>query len=91
MKIVNQSFISELLAVDIQIVNMAFNISEQVGIAALRNGISEFSQLLVRDVGSFINGMNIEYRSYLIGILTGIDDKYKESAIMDCISQKGNK
>ncbi len=89
MKIINQTFISELLVVDIQIVNMAFNRSEGLGLAALRNSISEFRHLLEKDVGSFINGMNIEYRSYLVGLLTGIYDGFKECAIMDCISQKG--
>ncbi len=89
MKKINKVFISKLLPIDVKIVTLAFSVSETLGLAALDNSISEFRKLLVRDVGPFINGMNIEYRSYVIGLLSSIDDRHKDSAVMHILSPKG--
>ena len=80
MRRINPEFIEKLLEVDIEIANTAFRISTEVGVAAVKNCVSEFRNLLVREIGPFINGMNMEYRSYVIGLLIGIRDEYKPDA-----------
>lgn len=85
MKQITQTFVSELLIVDIQLINLAFSHSEKLGQSAISNSMYSFRELLVKDIGPFINSMNVEWRCYVLGLLNGVNDKYKDSAMMHII------
>ncbi|CAA6807542.1 MAG: Unknown protein [uncultured Sulfurovum sp.] len=78
---ITTSFVNELLVVDIELVNLAFSHSDKLGVSALGNSVDSFRTLLESDVGPFINGMNLEYRSYIVGMLQGINEKYLEASM----------
>ena len=73
---INVAFINTVLKLDTEIVNKGFEISNDIGIAATKNCISEFRTLLVKEFGEFINGMNMQYRIYIVGLLQGIKEEY---------------
>jgi len=79
-KILNLSFIKKLLPLDIQIVNLAYSQSNELGQVALKDSIAGLRKMIVADVGNFVNGMNLEYRTYVVGLLSGIQDEYRDDA-----------
>jgi len=73
---INGTFITTVLKIDTEIVNKGFEISKEMGIAATKNCISEFRNLLVKEFGDFVNGMNMQYRTYIVGLLEGIKEEH---------------
>lgn len=72
--------VEDLATKDAIIVNMAFGVSEALGIVALRGSMDSFEAYLRSNDAIFIRGMSIEWRTYLIKLLMCIDDQYKDVA-----------
>lgn len=74
------ALVEDLAAKDATIVNMAFGVSEALGIDALRGSMDSFEAYLRSNDAMFIRGMSIEWRTYIIKLLMCIDDQYKDVA-----------
>lgn len=74
------ALVEDLATKDATIVNMAFGVSEALGIDALRGSMDSFEVYLRSNDAMFIRGMSIEWRTYLIKLLMCIDDQYKDVA-----------
>lgn len=72
--------IKKLSATDATLVNMAFGVSEELGLAAFENSTQGFESFLRSRDNKFIHGMSIEWRTYLVELLMLIDDKYRDIA-----------
>jgi hypothetical protein len=79
-KQIDQFFTTKLLEIDVNIINTAFMISKEAGEAAMHNAIYGFCEILSKDIGSFMGGMNLEYRSYITGLLSGIESQFLPTA-----------
>lgn len=73
------SLIKELSASDAKLVNMAFGVSESLGLAAFDNSTHSFQAFLREQDSKFIPGMSIEWRAYLVELLLQIDERYRDS------------
>ena len=61
-------------------------ISEKAGLLYTHDAIASFKEYL-RDIkGSFVPVMDIEYRAFIIELLSEIEDKYKEVVIKEVLS-----
>ncbi len=52
-----------------------------MGILCLKNSISSFKNFLLLTQGNFINGMNMTYRMFIVGLAMNIEEKYLDSAM----------
>lgn len=74
------ALVEKLAATDATLVNMAFGDSERLGLDAIKNSTDSFEGYLRTNNPMFIHGMSIEWRTYLIKLLQGIDDQYRDVA-----------
>ena len=73
--------LTKLCEIDAMFINTSFGASEELGIAAIEESISSFTIFLTKQHGNFIPGMNIKYRTYIVGLLEKINDNYKDAAL----------
>ena len=69
--------IKKLSAIEAELVNMAFGVSEELGVAAVMNSTQSFESFLRGRDKMFIGGMSIEYRTFVIDLLMLIDEQYR--------------
>jgi hypothetical protein len=74
------ALVEKLAETDARLINMAFCDSESFGITTLKNSTDSFEGFLRASNPMFIRGMSIEWRTYLIKLLQGIDDQYRDVA-----------
>lgn len=72
--------LEKLADTDATLVNMAFGVSEALGIDALKNSTDSFEMFLLTNDAMFIRNMSVEWRTYLIKLLLKIDDQYRDVA-----------
>ena len=83
--------INELIETEVKMINFCFNVSIDNGEKAILNSISEFYNWLCRYEGKKIFApFSLEYRSFVIGILKGVDDEYVEYATRVVLGLKEN-
>jgi hypothetical protein len=61
-------------------------ISEKAGLMYIHSAVASFKEYLKKTKGSFIPELDIEYRSFIIELLSQIDDEYKEIVTKEVIS-----
>jgi len=77
--------IEELIHVDKEIIKLAFQVSDEMGVAAYKSGVSEFKAFLEQTVGETVFSMNIEYRTYttkLLAALTPLLEEEQKAALL---------
>jgi|GEM_PF-5127560 len=72
------SEIENLVDVDKDIIHLAFQVSDDLGIAAYKNSNAEFKQFLNQDQGVTVFSMNLEYRTYTTKLLAAVTPLLKE-------------
>lgn len=77
--------LEELFKMEAEAVNIAFGANSETGLLMLGNSITSFENLLTMLKGSFIRGMDLDYRIFIVGLLENIDDKYKPEAMSQII------
>jgi len=73
--------IKELAVMESQAINKAFKVGNTTGALLINNSLSSFADHLRSTKVNFIPQMDIEYRTFVIDILVGIDGQYKELAL----------
>ena len=74
--------IKKLIEIECEMINFSFGISIHLGRKAILNSISEFYNWLCRYEGKKIFApMNMDYRTFVIGVLNGVDEEYVENAV----------
>ena len=75
--------LDELIKVEVELINFCYSISHNSGNMAVKNSLHEFYDYLCRYEGKskIYAPMNMDYRTFVIGVLKGIDERYIESAI----------
>lgn len=79
----NISLIKKLSAKDAEIINIGFNTSQRIGVAAFVNSTQSFEGYLrEKSCGTpFIRGLSIEWRTYLIELLLHIETQYHDIVV----------
>lgn len=72
--------IKKLSVMEAGLVNMAFGVSEELGITALMNSTQSFEAFLRGRDKMFIRGMSIEYRIFIVDLILLIDEQYRDVA-----------
>lgn len=70
--------IQELCLVDAEIINKALSISENLGIAAIKDAINNYTNIIKSHKGSFVSSMDLDYRTYIINLLRIITEQATE-------------
>ncbi len=70
--------IKQLGSTDAELINLAFGVSETLGVAAMDNSMQSFQVFLREANPKFIPALSIEWRVYLVKLLLGIDDQYRD-------------
>lgn len=81
--------LEELCDLDAKLINQSFAISTSLGISAMQSSIASFEGFLFKQYGNFIPSMNLEYRTYVVGILKRVDEKYTSESIMAVLFPNG--
>lgn len=68
--IFKESEIIQLCKVDAEIINKALSVSKSLGIAAIKNSISNYHDLLFSHKGNFVPNMDLDYRIYIVNLLS---------------------
>lgn len=74
-----------LIATEAENINEAFEKSILLGTLFLHSAINDFLALLVKDQGEFINGMNLDYRCFVTGLLQAIDKRFSDVAMREVL------
>ena len=61
--------IIKLCEVDSEIINKSFSVSEALGVAAIKDSIANYHNLLRSLKGDFVSSMDLDYRTYIINLL----------------------
>lgn len=61
--------IIKLCEVDSEIINKSFSVSEALGIAAIKDSITNYHNLLRSLKGDFVPSMDLDYRTYIANLL----------------------
>jgi len=77
--------IDELCTMECEVINEAFRISEKRGLLHLKDAIHSFEAHLVSSSGPFVKGMSIEYRGFIISILSKIEPKFLPASIKEVL------
>lgn len=77
--------IQTLCETDALLINRSFDISETLGLDALKSSIDSFIVFLSQQYGKFIPGMNLEYRCYIVGLFEQIHEPYKAVAVKNIL------
>lgn len=80
--------IETLALLDSQAINIAFGISNTLGLGQLSSSITDYSNMLRKMHGDIVLSYSSEYRTYIIKLLEQIDDSYKASVISELINPK---
>jgi hypothetical protein len=61
--------IIQLCTVDAEIITKALSVSKNLGIAAIKDSIGNYTGLIKSHKGTFIPSMDLDYRTYIINLL----------------------
>lgn len=79
------ALIETLCASEASLIDVAFGVSESLGIMALWSAIDSFTDFLRSTKPNFIPPLSIEYRTFVIKLLLAIDDRYKDVATAEVL------
>lgn len=66
---------------ELELIEKGFEISELTGKLFLQNAISDFKEsYLRRTYGNIVPALSTEYRYFIVGILKGLKDEYRDVA-----------
>ena len=69
--------VKRLSTMEADLVNMAFGVSEELGIATLMNSAQSFEAFLRTEDKMFVRGMSIKYRIFVVDLLLLINEQYR--------------
>jgi len=70
--------VEELIHVDKEIIKLAFQVSDEMGVTAYKSGVAEFKAFLEQTEGVQVFPMNILYRTYVTKLLAAVLPLLKE-------------
>ena len=79
------ALIESLCASEASLINLAFGVSEALGIATMWSAIDSFTDFLHSTKPNFIPALSIEYRTFVIKLLLAIDEKYRDVATAEVL------
>lgn len=78
--------LDELINMEVEHINRGFQINLKLGKYYVSNAISSFKNNYLKKVyGNVIPQLSTEYRTFLIGLLVGINDEYKPHALSEVL------
>ena len=78
--------INQLAELDAKCINLAFHVSQVIGLAQLSSTITDYSNFLFKKHGNIILSSCSEYRVYIVHLLQNINDDFKSSVISELIN-----
>lgn len=72
--------IKGLCKMEAEVINMMFEMSEEYGLDMLMNSTLSFEKYLRSQNKMFIRSLSIEYRTFVVTLLTLIDERYRAKA-----------
>lgn len=80
--------IETLASLDSQGINLAFSISNTLGLGQLSSSITDYANMLKKKHGDIVLSYCGEYRIYITKLLEMTDDNYKASVLSELINPK---
>ncbi len=78
--------LKELIALECEHINRGFQINTKLGKYYISNAIYSFKCIYLKKVyGDVIPLLSTEYRAFIIGLIMGINDNYKEVALREIL------
>lgn len=78
--------LDELINMEVEHINRGFQINLKLGKYYVSNAISSFKNIYLKKVyGNVIPQLSTEYRTFLIGLLMGINEEYKPHALSEVL------
>lgn len=81
--------IKSAFVIDVEMIVLAFKVSEDLGKTSIKSAVSGFVELLTNQKGKFIPSMDLDYRRYIVGLLetalNKVDESHKELVMREIL------
>lgn len=80
----------ELILVEVELIEIAFSLNDRLGERAVRSALDNFYSYLCNALDSnFLPAMNMEYRKYVIDLISALPDKILPKAMPVILGLRG--
>ena len=83
--------LQKIYELDAEFIGLAFLIGEEIGIISIGMTIKNFQNLLFQKQGDYISYLDIEYKSYMLGlfknVIAKIEDRHHQFLVTEYISK----